>query len=411
VRRTPALATAVAAALLLAASCTSFPAGWVYVTRVTTTEATLVWTGRGEEMVDCHGPDAPTLGPTIEHRPRGLRFARVQGLAPDTGYVCRIGRGRAQLRVRFRTAPARGEPFIFAAVGDSGDGSVVAARLAQRILAGRPAFLVHLGDMAYPRSSPPHLQQEFFTPYARLLSRVPLFPTPGNHDIARHTVYRDVFAPFRDGEGAARSQYAFDWGDARFAAVSSGEFPKGGETAARWLAGELTLAPPGAWRFVVLHEPLYTSGRKRVTRGLRASLEPVLEAAHVDLVLAGHEHLYERALPACEYVPDARVLEVISGGGGANLDHGRTLPNFARTISATHYLRVRVTRQWLDIRAVGVDGQTLDRVHLRRGEEEACRSSGWPVADPEGGAVSRPKRADHVRPTAPRPATSGPPPT
>jgi len=411
VRRALALATAVAPALLLAASCTSFPTGWVYVTRVTTTEATLVWTGGRREMVQCQGPDAPILDPTIEHRPRGIRFARVQGLRPDTGYVCRIGRGQAPLRVRFRTAPAPGEPFTFAAVGDSGDGSVVADRLAQRILAGRPAFLVHLGDMAYPRGSPPHLQHEFFAPYARLLSRVPLFTTPGNHDLAKHTVYREVFAPFRDGEGVARTQYAFDWGDARFAVVSSAEFPKGGEAATRWLAGELTLAPPGAWRFVILHEPLYTSGRKRVTRGLRASLEPVLEAAHVDLVLAGHEHLYERALPACEYVPDARVLEVISGGGGANLDQGRTHPNFARTISATHYLRVRVTREWVDIRAVGVDGQTLDRAHLRRGEEQACRSSGWPVVDREGGAVSQPKRAHRGHPTAPRPATAGPPPT
>src|SRR5262249_24982390 len=189
--------------------------------------------------------------------------------------------------------------------GGPGAGGGAPAGLAQRPRAGRRASLAPRGDMPSPRSSPPHLQDEFFAPYARLLRRVPLFTTPGNHDLAKRTVYRDVFAPFRDGEGPARTQYAFDWGDARFAVVSSAEFPKGGEAATRWLAGELTLAPAGAWRFVVLHEPPYTSGRKRVTRGLRASLEPVLEAAHVDLVLAGHEHLYERALPACEYVPDA----------------------------------------------------------------------------------------------------------
>jgi hypothetical protein len=369
---------AAAPVLLLVAACTSFPAGWVYVTRVTTTEATLVWTGRQLETVRCHGPDGQALGPTTDHRPRGLRFARLQGLAPGSAYVCRIGQGHTALQVRFRTAPARAEPFTFAAVGDSGDGSVAAARLAQRILAGRPAFLIHLGDMAYPRSSSPHLDHRFFRPYARTLTRVPLFPTPGNHDLAHHTVYRDVFAPFSDGDGASRTQYAFDWGGARFVFVSSPEFPRDGEAGTRWLAGEITSAPPGAWRFVVLHEPPYSSSRKRVTRGLRASLEPVVEAAHVDLVLAGHVHLYERALPACEYVQDARVLEVISGGGGANLDHGRTHPNFARTITATHYLRVRVTPDWLDIRAIGLEGQILDRMRRRRGEEEACRSSGWP---------------------------------
>ena len=364
--------------LLFTAGCTSLPPGWVFVTRVTRTEATVVWTGSRLRAVHCHGPDGKPLGPPTNHRPHGLRLAHLRGLVPGTAYVCRIGREHSGLRVRFRTAPARPEPFTFAVVGDSGDGSVAAARLAQRILAGRPAFLVHVGDMAYPRSSPPHLDHRLFRPYGRTLKRVPLFPTPGNHDLASHSVYRDVFAPFHDGDGTSRTQYAFDWGGARFVFVSSPEFPRGGETSARWLAGEITSAPPGAWRFVVLHEPPYSSGRKRVTRGLRASLEPVVEAAHVDLVLAGHVHLYERALPACEYVPDARVLEVISGGGGAALDHGRTHPNFARTITATHYLRVRVTPDWFDIRAVGLEGQILDRMRRRRGEEEACRSSGWP---------------------------------
>src|SRR5262249_58499683 len=68
-------------------------------------------------------------------------------------------------------------------------------------------------------------------------------------------------------------------------------------------------------RFVFLHEPLYTAGRKRVVPHLRTTLGPILEAGGVDVVLAGHEHYYERSLPSCEYVPSARVLHIISGGG------------------------------------------------------------------------------------------------
>jgi hypothetical protein len=112
--------------------------------------------------------------------------------------------------------------------------------------------------------------------------------------------------------------------------------------------------------------------------GLRSALEPIIEGAGVDLLLAGHVHLYERARPLCEYVAEARVLEVISGGGGAALDPPVANPNFPQTLSVTHYLRVAVTADTLDIRAVSLDGHVLDRVRRRRDSRPPCHPGGWP---------------------------------
>ena len=134
-----------------------------------------------------------------------------------------------------------------------------------------------------------------------------------------------------------------------------------------------------AWRIVLIHEPLYTTGWKMVERGLRPGLEPVVEAAAVDLVIAGHQHFYERSLPTCAFLPTARVVHVISGGGsGTGLDAVRDHPNFAASASESNFLRVRVSADWLDIRAVGADGHTIDHARRARSADLTCYGEGWP---------------------------------
>jgi len=231
-----------AVVLLLGVACRRrLPVGWTYVTRVTPTGATVVWTG-GADVLECRGPDGGPLHVVSAEGPRGLRVARLAGLLPSSTYGCGIASGDRPRRLRFRTAPAGPVPFTFAAVGDTGDGSRAAAALARRILAGRPAFLVHLGDMAYPGGSARDYAAEFFRPYGRLLRRVPLMPTPGNHDLRPRSVYRDLFAPAADGEDAGGPHYGFDWGAAHLVSVSSPEFGRDGAPGAGWLAADLAAA-------------------------------------------------------------------------------------------------------------------------------------------------------------------------
>jgi len=366
-----------AAVALIVVGCRGFPPGWAYVTRVTPTGATVVWTGDGEAL-DCRGPDGSRMEVASRPGQRGLRVAAVGGLRPATTYGCRMRSGGRAPSVRFTTAPSEAVPFTFAAVGDTGDGSAAAAALARRILAGRPAFLVHLGDIAYPSGTARQYAAEFFRPYARVLRRVPLMPTPGNHDLGRRSVYRDLFAPAADGEDAGGPHYAFDWGAAHLVSVSSPEFARDAAPGADWLGTNLAAAAGRPWRIVFLHEPPFSAGVKFTVPGLRGVLEPILERGRTDLLLSGHVHLYDRAAPACAYAADARTLHVISGGGGANLDSVVQHPNFPAAVSATHYLRVRVTPTRLDLRAVDVSGHVLDHVRRERAGDVACIASGWP---------------------------------
>jgi acid phosphatase len=364
-------------ALPLAGACgEQLPVDWAYVTRVSSSAATVAWTSHGNRVVcrDVHGHTASAPSSTWG---RGLKTARVEGLRPDARHACRIraADGGVVGRVRFRTAPGPESPFTFAALGDSGHGGAIPTALALRIRDDHPAFLVHLGDLAYGYGQIPEFAGKFFRPFRGMLARVPLFPVPGNHDLYRSSVYHALFSPAVAGRSSAVPHYAFAWGPAYFVALDS-------DAAAADPAGlkaELAHAPPLPWRIVFLHEPLYTAGHKWTERGLRERVAPVLEAERVDLVLAGHLHFYERSEPSCEHVPGAGVVHVTSGGGSHHLDRVREHPNFPRTVRVSHYLRVRVHPRWLDLRAIGVGGRTIDHVRLRRDGPRACRADGWPA--------------------------------
>lgn len=364
---------------VVAAGCApAFPPRWVYVTNVDRTAATVVWTGTNGGSAACRAAAGnQTVVAPATRRDRGLLTARVEGLQAGTRYACRIRApdGRQVTRVHFRTAPAEDAPFLFTVVGDSGHGGPVARAIARRIRAAHPAFLIHVGDFAYGHGSLEEMNDRFFPPYRQTLRRVPLFPTPGNHDLFHRSVYRTLFAPAADGRPGDGLRYRLRWGPAAFVSLDSPT----GAAGAPGLADDLKRDGTAPWRIVFLHEPLYTAGHKRVEPGLRAALEPEVEAAGVDLVLAGHQHFYERSLPSCEFVPWARVLHVTSGGGSdTQLDPVRPHPNFPRAVSAPNFLRVRVWPDRFEVRAVGPDGHTIDRVRRVRSADPGCRATGWP---------------------------------
>jgi predicted phosphodiesterase len=366
--------------LLGGVGCQAPPAGWLYTTRVGPTSAVVAWSGRGGEL-DCRGAAGAVVPAEITLRPRGVSTARLTGLEPATRYRCRVTAldTRPQI-VRFRTAPASATRFRFAVVGDSGFLTPETFALARRIRAGQPDFLIHLGDFAYPDGTARQLDRRFFRPYRRVLRSVPLYTTPGNHDLGSRSAYELAFPTLHDEPRSGRS-YAFAWAGAHFVGVSSPEIEGAQATTTAWLERQLSAIPRDAWRIVFLHEPPYGPGRKRITPGIRSALAPILQAAHVDLLLAGHEHLYARSEPICDIVPDARLVQVISGGGGINLDEAseRRRVNFPVVESKTHYVRVTVSPDAVDVRAIGLDGRTLDWFRRPRAVGP-CRADGWPPA-------------------------------
>lgn len=283
--------------------------------------------------------------------------ARLEGLEPAQVYCYRLedATGRLTSGAPLRTAPSpgRGAEVRFVAFGDSGSGSAAQQAVARRIGEVPVDLILHLGDLAYRRGTHEQLQDHFFQVYAPYLTRAPVYPAAGNHDVmsARGEPFRDAFVLPGD-----ESWYSFDWGDVHFVALDTTRI--GAEQEA-WLERDLT-ATRQPWIIVFGHHPPFSSSNRGPSRAFRERFVPILERHRVDLVLSGHEHHYERTRPI------AGVVYVVSGGGGAPLSDIGWSYFTQRAARAHHFLDVRVTPGMIVVRAVDAGGGEIDQFEIRR---------------------------------------------
>ncbi len=131
-------------------------------------------------------------------------------------------------------------------------------------------------------------------------------------------------------------------------------------TQLEWLDDTLA-SSTSQWKIVALHHPVYSSGRHGSTTRLHETLEPILTRHRVDLVLAGHDHHYERT------VPIDGITHIVSGGGCKTTKvHPK---RFTATAASTlEFLRVDIDGDRLLGQAIQPSGDVLDRFELRARE-------------------------------------------
>jgi hypothetical protein len=180
----------------------------------------------------------------------------------------------------------------FAIIGDSGTGEHPQIEVAQQMAAFRKDFpfdfVLMMGDNIYGSKTAEDFRKKFEHPYESLLSAGVLFyASLGNHD---HTSER-LYKPFNmDGQ----RYYTFKNANVQFFALDSNYMDP---VQLEWL--ERQLSGSGAtWKICYFHHPLYSHGKFHGSDvDLRTRLEPMLVKYKVDVVLNGHEHVYERVKP------------------------------------------------------------------------------------------------------------------
>lgn len=196
--------------------------------------------------------------------------------------------------------------------GTAATGALVASDPAATVLV--------LGDNAYWSGSDAEYRDCYDPAWGPAKDRT--WPVPGNHDYATSGA-AGYFAYFGERAGdPAASWRAVDVGAWRVYLLDS----ECGQTAGcamddqvAWLREDLA-AHPDACLLATWHRPRYSSG----PHGSNRSVQPLWEAfadAGGDVVLNGHDHLYERFAPldATGEPAGGGIREFVVGTGGAQL--------------------------------------------------------------------------------------------
>jgi 3',5'-cyclic AMP phosphodiesterase CpdA len=363
VLRAAGLGPAVSAGRLLRNGASRQPSREPYVQGITATSAVIAWiSGEPGVGVVKYGKTPELRWEEVDRRVGRRHAVAIAGLDPGSTYHYRVDRaGGSPAPGSFRTAPAgENSSFSFAVVGDSGSGGKGQLAVAGLLGHLQPDLILHTGDVVYPAGQERHYDRRFFAPYGKLIKEVPIFLVLGNHDVRKGdgAAFLKNFHPSLSSPGSTKRYYSFDWGDAHFVALDSELYygDKGGSAERQKAFLERDLAATGkSLKIAFLHRSPYGSSRHGGDETVRGDLEPIFARHEVNLVFAGHDHVYERTAPI------EGVTYVVSGGGGRRLYPAGEGRLTACSRSAHHAVLGRVHGGRLSLEAVEPDGTVFDR--------------------------------------------------
>jgi hypothetical protein len=273
----------------------------------------------------------------------------LTGLSPRTRYYYNVGTTTQVLaggdaEHYFVTSPEPGRSTSFTAwiVGDSGTGDLNQAAVRDAMLAHTasdlPDIFLHLGDMAYYSGTDPEFSAGFFTPYQDILRHTVCWPTLGNHEGVSASsatqsgpYYQSYVLPTAGQAGGLQTgteaYYSFDYANAHFICLDSHDTSRlPGSPMLTWVAADIA-ATEQQWVIAFWHHPPYSKGSHDSDdildsggrlRDMRENVLPILEAGGVDLVLAGHSHIYERSwlVDGAYDTPTTAAGHIVDAGDG-----------------------------------------------------------------------------------------------
>nr|MDQ3368233.1 metallophosphoesterase [Myxococcota bacterium] len=328
--------------------------------------ATLEW-GVGDVLDQRH-----TTAAGRHHR---FELANLPASA-DVHYRVLAGAGRSE-RYTFHTMPAPGAVIRIGVYGDVRGGHAVHRELVGQMLREGLDVVGVTGDMVLHGADEADWQR-FFAVTRELLAQVPYYPAVGNHDLGWHGAHETgraeaVFAlpAGPPGRPAGTFWYSRDLADLHLVFLDSNAYVRLEQEA--WLEADLAAARARNVRAILVftHDGPYARGHHGGSAIARDRYVPILLRHRVDLVMSGHDHIYQRGeLDGLRYL--------VSGGGGASLYGIRcgvpgrpkcTAEDGAAMVAREHHYIVLTIGRDLEVCTRRPDGTLLEpcvRYPLRR---------------------------------------------
>jgi PKD repeat protein len=271
--------------------------------------------------------------------------------------------------------PLTTDPAIFVGAGDiakSGGAQAETAAILDHVVAsntaGYPLRIFTTGDNAYSDGTLQEFAEHYDPTWGALGKKALTSPTPGNHDY--HTAgaagYFEYFGAPAQGPGG-EPYYSYDIGAWHAIALNSEIGVSAGDPQLLWLEADLQAeADQHMCTVAYWHQPLFSSGSHGNDSSYRDFWE-TLYAFGVDVVLAGHDHVYERFGPQDPYAvadPSFGIRQFIVGTGGSGLyDFSAPEPNSEIRYNASHgVLRLTLYQDHYEWEFIAVDGSATGSV-------------------------------------------------
>jgi predicted phosphodiesterase len=289
-----------------------------YVKAVGPHELTICWETAKRVPTLLRWGITPQCAETYEDtRPLKRHEATLASLEPGTVYWYSLdAAGSPASAVTVRTQAIGAAQVRIAVLGDTHSALNSAhEQNAADILADKPDFVLHTGDLSVGRTE--SRLQDFFLVEAPVLRSVPIYPARGNHD-GSGARFTQLFLPKQDHRPA--TYYSVRWGAVAVIALDTNQSVAEGSAQWRWLSSTLAVlaGDPGvAFKLVEMHWGPFDSGSGHGSNlKVRAAMVPLFERYGVDIVLSGHDHVFERStVKGIKYV-------VTGGGGGGGGKYG-----------------------------------------------------------------------------------------
>jgi 3',5'-cyclic AMP phosphodiesterase CpdA len=217
------------------------------------------------------------------------------------------------------------------------------------------------GDLAYPSGTMQEFRDCFDPSFGKFKSR--MRATPGNHDYVSSVSAEAYFNYFGDRSGPNRLGYysfrAAEW----TVLMLNSSVPIGRNSAQFQFVRQVMQQTPTRCSMAVLHHPFDSSGINGPTPYLRDLWELMYELGG-DVVIAGHDHLYERHAPVNtdQRRDDLRgIRQFTVGTGGAPLyNRVRSALNSEVFIANYGMLRLRLAPALYEWTFMDMNGNVRD---------------------------------------------------
>ena len=301
-----------------------------------------------------------TANVTGQKNQKFLYECKLNNLKSGKRYFYRLKTGSQIFSGSSFYLPDNDSQLTFCVLGDSRSKPHIFSAILKLIDKTAPAAIIANGDLVAKGGSEENWDTQYFSPTASVINHIPFLSAVGDHesdnvDGDNAKLFTHYLYPHKNN---SELWFSYDIGNSHFIFLDW-RHPNN-QAMIDWFKNDVA-GSNKKWKFVTLHRSPYNFGGHHVSWG--KNIWPNLfQKYHIDVVFAGHSHLYERFYPVKPKNQNWAVTYITTGGAGASLAEPNKHPALAFSESVNHFLKVTTDKNQIKIYTIKNDGVIIDSV-------------------------------------------------